>query len=441
MRISDTAKRFAKNAGWMMAVRIYSMLLSLVVGSISARYLGPENYGLINYGTSLIAFFSTICQLGLDGIIINELIKDPKNRGAYLGTAFVMRFLTSICSLFVILAVIRILEPNNTMLHIIVFLQSFAVVFQGYEVFNYWFQVELKIKYVSVASMIALTIVSVWKISLLVTQKTVYYFALSNSIQNLVCGLVVIFCFAKQRDSDLRLKVDWKLGGQVLSKSYHFIISGLAVTLYTQIDKVMLGKMLSSEAVGIYAAASTISVLWEFVPMALINSANPIIIKKKSDNDVEYIKWFEYLLLGISFMSLFVSIMFCIFGKLAIWILYGEAYLQAAKPLAIHIWSTGFAMIGTARSTWIIAEGYYKQSKYFVVIGCIVNVILNYYGIQHWGVIGAALATLVSQFVVAFIAPLMFKTTRRFFGIYMHSFSHIPEFVRIILQYIGKKRL
>lgn len=143
-------------------------------------------------------------------------------------------------------------------------LQAFVIILQAYEVFNYWFQLNLKMKYVSIASMIAQTAVGVWRISLLAAGASVYWSALSSSIQCLVCGIVVIWCFARQKEDDLRLVFSWREGGRLLRKSYHFIISGLAVTFYMQIDKIMIAKFLNTEAVGIYTAAA----LWKFVPNA-----------------------------------------------------------------------------------------------------------------------------------------------------------------------------
>ena len=155
--------------------------------------------------SSIISFFSIICRLGLDSVIINEMIKQPEKRGSYLGSALVMRLFTSIASLFCIMGIVRILEPDNPALYIITGLQSFAVILQSYEVFSYWFQLNLRMKYVSIATMIAQTAVGIWRISLLANNASIYYFAFSSSIQYLVCGAVVIFFFVKE-NKDLKLR-------------------------------------------------------------------------------------------------------------------------------------------------------------------------------------------------------------------------------------------
>ena len=79
--------RFVGNAGWMMLKNIYSMLLSLIVGSLSARFLGPSNYGVLSYGTSIISFFTIVSKLGMDGVVVAEMVKNPEKENTVLGTA------------------------------------------------------------------------------------------------------------------------------------------------------------------------------------------------------------------------------------------------------------------------------------------------------------------------------------------------------------------
>lgn len=436
---NNIAKKFLGNSGWMIGQQVYNMLLQLVVGSLSARYLGPSNYGLINYGASIISFFSIICRLGLDSVIINEMIKTPEKRGSYLGSALVMRLSTSFASLFCIMGIVRVLEPNNPALYIITGLQSFAVILQSYEVFTYWFQLNLRMKYVSIATMIAQTIVGVWRITLLATKASVYYFAFSSSIQYLVCGSVVIFFFLRET-KNIKLsfsKVDAKL---LIGNSYHFIISGLAVTFYSQIDKIMIGKSLDPVEVGIYTAAATIATMWEFVPNALINSARPLIIGLREKDYNKYIVRFQQLLLAITALSVLVGVAVSLLGKVAILILYGEQYLEATAPLGILIWSTGFAMIGTARGIWIVAEGYNKYTKYYIFIGAAVNFVLNIVFIPLLGITGAAITTLISQVTVAFISPLFFKNARQFDSIYFSAYRLVPETILMVKNLIKNKK-
>ena len=425
MQLNSTAKKFLGNSGWMMAQQVYSMILFLVVGALSARYLGPKNYGLINYAASIIMFFTILCRLGLDSTMVNEMIAKPDKQNELLSSALFMRLVVSVISQGLIYLIIIILDSDNQALHIVTMLQSIAIIFQVYEVLTYYFQLKLRMKYVSIATMIAQTVVAGWRIFLLANKASVNFFALSQTIQYAVCGVVVLIFFL--RETKFHFAPQKELAFNLISKSYHFIISGLAVTFYLQIDKVMIGKILSEEQVGIYTAATTIAAMWEFVPTALVNSARPLIIELRKTSKEAYIKRFQQLLLAITGLSVIVSIGIMVLGWLAIRILYGKAYMGAVLPLSILVWSTGFAMIGTARSIWIVAEGLNKYSKYYVLIGSVVNFVLNLYFIRRWGIVGASITTLISQITVAFISPLFFSKSREFNFIYFSSFRQIGE--------------
>ncbi|MDO5151715.1 MAG: oligosaccharide flippase family protein, partial [Oscillospiraceae bacterium] len=65
---------FIRNTGWIVFAQIYQMAVQLIIGVISARYLGPSNYGTINYAASYISFFTILCALGLEGIVVKEMV-------------------------------------------------------------------------------------------------------------------------------------------------------------------------------------------------------------------------------------------------------------------------------------------------------------------------------------------------------------------------------
>lgn len=421
---------FVSNTGWMMFRNIYSMLISLVIGSISARFLGPSNYGLLNYGSSIISFFTTVSKLGMDSVVVAEMVRTPEKENTYLGTALAMRLVVSIMSFFAIAGFVIVLEPDNKLLQIVTLLQAIAIIFQSIEVLYFWFQAKLEMKYVTIASIFALTATAIWRITLLMNEASVEWFALSASISALVCGVCIgVFFFKKAK---VKLAFNWNDGKFILQNSYHFIINGLAVTLYTQLDRIMLGKIVSEEAVGFYAAASTLAVMWEFVPTAVVNSARPLLVKKYDSDRSKFLQQFQLLLLGITFMGVLVGLFFTVFAKLIVFILYGEAYYSAVPVLMILIWSTSFAMIGTARGVWIVAERKNKYSKYFTIWGAVVNAALNAIVIPFWGIVGASITTLFSQIVVAFIAPMFYSDTKEFVKIYVDAYKQLPQFIQIL---------
>ena len=417
--------KFVMNTNWLLFKNIYSMLLSLVIGALSARYLGPSNYGLIGYGASLVSLFTSISQLGLHNILLNELLRNPDGKGKTIGTALAMRLAASVISFFCVLIFIRIMEPGNRILLVITALQAFAIICNVYELLNEWFLSELKSKVYVVAASAGATVVGIWKISLLILGASVEWFAASTTIQSLVCGGIVFAIFKRQKQFQLSFSLP--RARDLFRVSNPYIVSSLAIVLYTQMDKVMLGKMMGEREVGLYTSAMTIAMLWEFIPQSIINSASSVIHRKKKHDHMQYLKLLQLLLLGISVMGLMVGIGMQIFGKYIMWILYGKDYMEAIPLLQILIWSTSFAMIGTARGIWSVAEDKNSYAKYYPMIGGAFNLIFNYFAIQVWGMMGAAVGTLLSQIIVSLGTPLLWKETRPFVKLYIGSWKYLKQ--------------
>lgn len=413
--------RFIGNTNWLIFQNIYSMGLSLVVGALSARYLGPSNYGLIGYGASLVNLFTSISQLGIDNVLINEMMKHPEEKGRVLGTALCMRACSSMVSFVCAMVLVILIEPGNYVLWFITGIQAFAIALRAYELLNEWFLSEMKSKYYVIANMAGQTVVGIWKIVLLILQASVVWFAASTTIQALVCGGIVITLFLMMRD--FKLGLCWQYAKDIFGRSKHYVFAGIAIGLYTQMDKVMLGRMMGETEVGIYTAAMTIAMLWEFIPTAIFNSSRTMILEAKRKNEEEYRNKLKLLFFCISVLGILVGIAVQIFGKLAVLILYGRAYLDAVPVLELLIWSTTFAMIGLARNVWSVAEDKNEYSKYYPICGAVCNLIFNALAIPVWGVSGAAFGTLLAQIVVALIAPLFWKDTRPFVKIYLESWG------------------
>lgn len=423
--------KFIANTNWLLFKNIYSMLLSLVVGSLSVRYLGPSNYGLIGYGTSLVSLFNAISQLGLNSIIMSELLRKPEEKGKTLGTALVMRLVASVVSFLCVLLFVCIVEPGNQVLFVVTALQALVLICNTYELLNEWFLSELQSKVYVVASSIGATIVGGWKILLLVLGASVQWFAASTTIQALVCGGIIFVIFFKKKQ--FRLGYSFSRAREIFGKSKHYIISGLAIALYTQMDKVMLGKMMGEREVGLYTSAMTVAMLWEFVPQSIINSARAVILEKKNVNNEEYLRLFRILLLGISLMGIGVGVGIQLFGKWIILLLYGRAYKEAVPLLQILIWSTSFAMLGTARGIWNVAEDKNQYVKYYTIIGGLFNLFFNYFAIQVWGMAGAAVGTLLSQMLVSLGSPMFWKDTRPFVKLYMSSWKYMTQLKMLLM--------
>ena len=408
-KLSGRAQKFIKNSGWMLFSRIYQMALSLVVGALTARYLGPSNYGIINYGLSYVNILNVICSLGLEGVIVKRVINKPEQEGQLIGTSIFLRIASSILSIFGLTLFFSVSVSDNTT-KIVAIIQSISLLFNLYEILELWLQAKLLSKYATIAKCIASTCVGVWKILMLSLNVTVEFFAFTVVIESFVILFVLIISYKKLHGP--KIKIEIGLSKKLFSEGIQFLLSSLCIIIYTRMDKIMLGAFIDSNSVGIYSAALTISELWQFIPMAIINSSRPLLLEYKKENEEKYNNRMKQLYSIILAMGILFGIGVMVFGKLAIGILYGKEYISAYAPLSILIWASTFAVLGSARTTWLITENKEKYLKIFVFIGAIINLILNFILIQKYTIIGVAVATLIAQITVSIIAPFLFKETR-----------------------------
>lgn len=406
------SNRFLQNTGWMAFAQIYQMVISLFIGVISARYLGPTNYGTINYAASYISFFTIFCALGLEGIVVKEMISKREQEGIILGSGIAMRLIAGVLSMIAVCVIVYFLNPNDSVLLTVTFLQSIILPFNAFHLIDMWYQSKLNSKVSTIIRCISYTLMSLYKIYLLITGKSVEWFAFSTSLDSLLIALMFMLMY--RRNGTRKLKFDYNTSKELLLQSYHLIISTMMAVLYSQMDRVMIGKMMTQTDVGFYTAAATICNMWVFIPQAFANSARPVIMELKDKDSNMYIRRLKQLIGFIFWIGVLFSMVFTVMADFIIQVLYGDAYTMAKGPLVILIWSTVFSSLSYPRSIWMICENKQNYTKYILIWGVILNLILNYFGIKNFGIIGAAIATLFTEIMTCIISPMFYKEMRIF---------------------------
>lgn len=399
------------NASWLIAGNICHMLISLIVGLMTARYLAPSNYGLINYGAAYVSLCMSLCTLGLNSVIIKEFTDNPQDQGTAIGTTLVLRLCSSFLCSVGIIAFVSIIDKDEPVTIVVVALCSVSLIFHIFDTFKYWFQYRYQSKVTAIVTFLAFFATAIYKIILLVLQKDVKWFAFASSVDYII--LAALFIFAYKKHGGPRLRFDKTKAKSMLGKSYHYILSGMMVAIYGQTDKLMLKQMLGETEVGYYSTALQICNMWVFVLVAIIDSMYPTILSLHKANYKAFEKKNKQLYAIVFYVSVIVSLVLTIFGDLIIGILYGVDFSLAVNPLRLITWYTAFSYLGVARNAWIVCENKQKYLKYMYFLAAILNVILNYTLIPLLGASGAALASLITQLFTSLILPMCFKGMRR----------------------------
>ena len=259
---SGTGKVF-RNASWLIACRIVQALLSFVIGTLTARYLGPSGYGVIDYANAIVSFMVPVVQLGIRSTLVHEIISAPEREGQVLGTSLCMSAGASLLGIAGVAAFAGIANRGEKETVIVCVLYSISLLFQATEMLQYWFQAKLMSKYVAVTSLIAYAAISAYRCFLLITGKNVYWFALSQALDLMLISVCLYFLY--RRLSGQRLSVSMPLAGAILRRSRYYILSGIMVTFFSLTDRVMITLLLGKEANGFYSAAVTCADISRFV--------------------------------------------------------------------------------------------------------------------------------------------------------------------------------
>lgn len=399
-----------QNAKWIIGCKIMQAVINLFIGMISARYLGPSGYGLINYAASVTAFVVPIMQLGLRSTLVQEFIQKPDREGEILGTAIAMNVISAVACMVMVVTFAGVINRNDPASILVCALYSITLLFQAVEIVQYWFQSKLKSQYPSLAMLGGYIAASSYKIYLLVTQKSVYWFVLTHSIEAAIIGvaLVVSYC----RISDQKLRVSYSMAKELFSRSKYYIVSSLMVMVFQNTDHVMLKMMAGDVENGYYSAAVTCAGIFTFVFAAMIDSARPSVLECRRKNMEQFESRLAGLYSVIIYTALLQSIAFSLLAKPAMLILYGSAYSASIPVLRVVVWYAAFSYMGTIRNIWILSEG--KQSILWIInlSGALANVVLNACFIPAWGACGAALASVLTQFFTNFIIGFLVKPIR-----------------------------
>ena len=415
-------KSIVTNIGWLFIDRILRMGVGLIVGVWVARYLGVEQFGIFNYSIAFVGLFSTISSLGIPYIVVRTITHEPENINQILGTAFWIQILGGIATLSLSVISFFVLRYNDALGISMVAILASVGIFQAFDTIDLWFQSQVKSKYTVLAKNAAFAIITLVKILLINLHAPLLAFAGTTLIETILGALGLIYCYQRQGGSIKSWRWNFQLAKKLVSESYPLILSGLTIAIYMKIDQVMLGEIVGSEAVGIYSSATRVSEIWYFIPTAISYSVAPSIYAAKQDGDESlYYRRIKQLLSLLSWISILIAIPMSFFSEKVIVMLFGNQYSMAGPILAVHIWAGFFVFTGVASSPWFISEKLNSFRMIVTIMGAVSNILLNLYLIPIYSGLGAAMATVISQGIAAFIGNSIFPETRKIFKLQLKA--------------------
>lgn len=396
--------RYFKNTSWLFFEKILRMLEVLIIGIWVARYLGPESFGLLSYAQAFVFLFVSFATLGLDTVLVRELVNDETKNSYLIGTAFYMKLFGAFLAIL-LLAISINFTSNNNLTDLIIFIIASSTILKAFDVVDFYFQSKVLSKYVVYAKTITLSISALVKVSLILLQAPLIAFASVILLDSFILASgYIFFFFTKSQNIEFKdISFKKEIAVSLFKDSWPMLLSGIVIAIYMKIDQVMIKHILDAEAVGQYAAAARLSEAWYFIPIVLASSLFPAIINAKKHSNQLYLDRLQKLYDLMVWSAIAIAIPVTFMSDWLINFLYGAQYNQAGSVLTIHIWTSIFVFMGVVFSRFLTAENWTKKALYRTLLGATINVILNFILIPLYGIEGAALATLIGQFTANYI--------------------------------------
>jgi len=416
-RLNDrpNLQKIIDNIGWLFIERGVRLGIGLFVGVWLARYLGPEQFGLFSYATAFVALYGALASLGLNGIVVRELVKKPEYSNDILGSAFVLRLLSGLAALGLAIASVIYLRAEDTLSRSLVAILGLSLVVKSSDIIRYWFESRVHSRYVVWVETGVFLSISAVKVIMIIQEAPLIVFVWLVLAEAVLVSIGLSVMYLKRTGTLTSWSPSLIRAKTLFKDAWPLAMSGIAIMIYMRIDQIMLGEMLGNEAVGIYSAAVKISELWYMVPVIIASSLFPSIVETRLKDKHLYGERLQSLMNFLVLLALVIAILITLGADRITLILYGDNYSGAANILAIHVWACVFVFLGTAGGKWYLAENLQRIQLYRTISGAIINICLNIILIPMYGGVGAAIATVTSYTFAAYIMDASSKSTRHLF--------------------------
>ena len=400
------SKKTKYNFSWLVFDKFARASLNFLLFIFLARYLGPQEFGILNYLLALVFLFTSLSSLGINPVLTNILIKNKrKTNNSIISNSYILRFFSSLFGYLIFILFIIYLHGKNVYLSYSIII-GLSIIVKSYEVLFSYFESKSLSKYIVISQTISLVIVFSLIVFFLYLEfdiKYIYYCFLIDSLITLF--LINIFFFKKERN--FLFNLDFRKIYKIIYKSFPVLLSIISIVIYMRIDQVMINLLLSEKDVGIYSVSVRIVEMFHFIPKIIIVSYLPILLISKNYT-------FELIKINSLIFKLSILVIFFIFAlsKYITSILFGEIYMESVLTTILLSISLIFVFFGVANEHWYISKNLQKYYALNVFIGAITNIILNYFLIPSFGISGAAYSTILTYLLIIFLFDIFNKKTR-----------------------------
>lgn len=420
---------YLTNSSWLVFGKCFNMLISFLISIQVSKYLGPSDFGIMHYAISIALIFSIFSVLGLDNLLVRELVGNPKKHNKLLLNAYILRIMGSLIG--IIILIIYLTQANvSEEVFILTLICSISFIFNSTDVLKSHFESKIEARKIVIAESTAILISAGLKIYFITIKYSVIAFVFCWLLEWFIISLILILTFFYRKNIHIKnFKPDPDIIINLFNKSYPLLISAITIVIYQNIDKIMIKNImgdLGNAQIGYYTIASIFLVFVIIIPQMLGKSIIPNLIKEHDISNNSFSKKFQLFMDAMVWISIILSIILFSFSELFIKYLYDDSYLASIPLLKLISWKGIFIILASVSGYWIIIKNLQKLAVIRNIFGCFINILLNYLWIPKWGALGSAAATLISFSISSFFIHFFIPSFKPIFMIQCNSLLFGP---------------
>ena len=380
---------------------------------IISKTLNLEDLGSLVFSLSLAGLLGIFVNLGLGDVLMNSLSIAKFKIGSILGSAIVLKIVGFILCILIIYIINLSENPTYQFVNIIIGLSLLVEIFIAYESYFY-FQKK--------SSVIVIANIASGFVGLLLKSVVVYCFmsiwmlALTYLLESIIKSGVLYF-----NARTISLKIDSNYLKENLPKIGHVVLSGASMVVIFKIDQLMIRYLLTKPELAVYSVAVKITEIWIFICIALSNYKFESILKSYKYSfelfECQIINLYKTVIL----ISLIIISLIFIGSSAFVNLIFGDKFSESIPILYIYIISLPFMFINNASWKYFIPLNIQKFASIKLLVGAVINIILNFTLIPLLGLKGAAIATVITMVYVSIFGNLLFTKTKRNFSLILKS--------------------
>jgi O-antigen/teichoic acid export membrane protein len=391
-----TGKRVFKNSVWLLTANVAVRLISAFVIVLLARKLGTAGFGQYSFALSFVGFFALFTNFGFNSLMIRDIAKDKSLTNKYINNILSIKILFSITALLALVIssffigkstiIITAIYIFGIDLVISSFSESMRCLFHAYEIMEF----DSILKIIEKLLWAGLILVVIFN------NLTLFNVAIATLCSASI-GLIITYFVVRKKISKIKLESDFVFWKKVIILAWPFALTSLFAAINFRIDQVMLSFMTTDTLVGTYSAAYKIIDILVIIPNILLTALYPVFSKYYHDNKKMLKKIFNISLRYVIALAIPVVTGVFLLSNKIIDLIYGTEYLASAQVLKILIFISLFTFVNTPFFVLLNAIGKQKITMMNTGFTALANVIMNILLIPRFSIIGAAIATILSE--------------------------------------------